>query len=83
MMRFILKALIRFYQYCISPLKPACCRFTPSCSEYALEAISMHGACKGSIMAFLRLIRCQPLCKGGYDPVPAVWPCPKPKSEMN
>lgn len=83
MMRYIFTALIRFYQYCISPLKPGCCRFTPSCSEYALEAIAKHGALKGSLLAFLRLIRCQPLCRGGYDPVPEIWPSPKPKSEMN
>ena len=63
-------ALIRFYQICISPLKPSCCRFTPTCSQYALEAIEKYGALKGGWMAFKRILRCNPFHKGGYDPVP-------------
>ncbi|MGN0442433.1 MAG: membrane protein insertion efficiency factor YidD [Acutalibacteraceae bacterium] len=62
--------LIRFYQKNISPRKKPCCRFTPSCSQYAVEAISMYGAFKGSLMALWRILRCNPFCKGGYDPVP-------------
>ena len=69
-MRKLLIRLIRFYQKGISPTKPPCCRFTPTCSAYALEAIEVHGAFKGSFMALSRILRCNPLCKGGYDPVP-------------
>jgi len=62
-------SLVMWYQKYISPLKKPCCRFYPSCSGYALEAIQKHGAFKGSLMAFWRILRCNPLCKGGYDPV--------------
>ena len=62
--------LIRFYQRNISPLKQPCCRFIPTCSQYALEAVEKYGALKGSWLALRRLLRCHPLCKGGYDPVP-------------
>lgn len=62
--------LIRFYRRNISPLKQPCCRFIPTCSEYALEAVEKYGALKGSWLALRRLLRCHPLCKGGYDPVP-------------
>ena len=62
--------LIRFYLRHISPLKQPCCRFIPTCSQYALEAIEKYGALKGSWLALRRLLRCHPLCKGGYDPVP-------------
>ncbi|HJU76169.1 MAG TPA: membrane protein insertion efficiency factor YidD [Gemmatimonadaceae bacterium] len=61
---------IRAYQVIIGPLLPASCRFHPSCSEYALEAIGKYGALRGSWLAAKRIVRCQPLCKGGYDPVP-------------
>lgn len=61
---------IKFYRKRISPLKKPCCRFTPSCSEYALEAIQTHGALKGLYLSIKRIIRCNPFCKGGYDPVP-------------
>ena len=63
-------ALIRFYQRQISPLFPPCCRFTPTCSQYALEAIQVHGAAKGVFLALKRILRCNPLFPGGYDPVP-------------
>lgn len=66
----ILIKLIRFYKKCISPFKPACCRFTPTCSEYAIEAIKVHGSLKGTALAIYRVLRCNPLCRGGYDPVP-------------
>ena len=62
--------LIRFYQKCISPLFPPCCRFTPTCSAYALEALKVHGFLHGSYLTIKRICRCNPWCKGGYDPVP-------------
>lgn len=62
--------LIRFYQKNISPRKKPCCRFIPTCSQYAYEAVSIHGAFKGSMMALWRILRCNPLFAGGYDPVP-------------
>ena len=69
MKKFMLAA-IRFYQRNISPSRPACCRFIPTCSQYALEAIQKYGALKGGWMAFRRILRCNPFHKGGYDPVP-------------
>jgi len=63
-------ALVRFYQKCISPLKKPCCRFTPTCSEYAIEAFRKHGALKGLYLSIKRILRCNPFSKGGYDPVP-------------
>ena len=63
--------LIRFYQVCLSPLKGGpSCRFTPTCSQYALEAIEKYGALKGGWLALKRILRCHPFHKGGYDPVP-------------
>lgn len=67
---FIPVLLIRFYQRCISPLTPPSCRFTPTCSQYALEALRKHGLIKGSWLAFKRIIRCHPWGGSGYDPVP-------------
>ncbi|MBP1587884.1 MAG: membrane protein insertion efficiency factor YidD [Clostridia bacterium] len=61
--------MIRFYQRFISPMKAPCCRFYPSCSQYAAEAIRKHGAVKGSGMAAWRILRCNPFGKSGYDPV--------------
>ena len=61
---------IRFYQLCISPLFPPCCRFTPTCSQYALQAIMRHGVIKGSWLALRRILRCHPWGGSGYDPVP-------------
>jgi len=61
--------LIRFYQKFISPLKPRTCRFYPTCSEYALQAIRQYGFWKGSIKAFVRIMKCHPFHPGGYDPV--------------
>ncbi len=63
---------IRFYQKRISPLRTPCCRFIPSCSQYALEAVEKYGAAKGGALALKRLSRCHPFYKGGkiYDPVP-------------
>ena len=60
----------RFYKCCISPLMPHCCRFYPSCSTYAIEAIERHGPIKGLWLAIKRLLRCHPGNPGGFDPVP-------------
>ena len=62
--------LVKFYQLCISPFTPPSCRFTPTCSQYAIEAIEIHGVFKGSLLAVRRILRCNPFFKGGYDPVP-------------
>lgn len=62
--------LIRFYQVCISPYKPASCRFTPTCSSYALEAFRKHGPIKGLYLSVRRILRCHPWGGSGYDPVP-------------
>ncbi len=70
-MKKLLLALIRFYQRAISPYRPACCRFTPTCSAYAMEAITKYGAAKGGWLALRRFLRCHPFYKGDYyDPVP-------------
>lgn len=61
---------IRFYQRCVSPMLPPACRFTPTCSQYAIEAISKYGALKGSYLAIRRILRCHPWGGSGYDPVP-------------
>lgn len=68
-MNFVLVSLIRGYQALISPLLPPSCRFTPTCSEYAIEAIKKHGALRGTYLAARRLLRCHPFHPGGYDPV--------------
>ena len=69
-MKKLLIKLISFYQAHISPHKKACCRYYPTCSQYAKEAIEIHGAAKGSLLAIWRLLRCNPLFKGGIDFVP-------------
>lgn len=69
-MKRIFKVLIRFYQTAISPYRPACCIYIPTCSQYALEAIEKYGALKGGYLALRRFLRCNPFHKGGYDPVP-------------
>ena len=66
----LMMALVRFYRACISPLLPRCCRFTPTCSQYALEALGKHGFWKGTGLAIWRILRCNPFNPGGYDPVP-------------
>lgn len=70
MMKGVLLSMIRFYRLFISPFKSPCCRFIPTCSEYALEAIQKYGAIKGSWLAVKRILKCHPFHKGGYDPVP-------------
>jgi putative membrane protein insertion efficiency factor len=62
--------LIGLYKRFLSPLLPPACRFEPTCSIYAMEAISQHGFFRGGWLAFRRLMRCNPLCPGGHDPVP-------------
>lgn len=69
-MKKLMIALVRMYQRYISPLHRPCCRFTPTCSAYAVEAIETYGAFKGSLLSIWRILRCNPFCKGGYDPVP-------------
>lgn len=68
-MKFLLVKSLKFYKSAISPFLPAACRFTPTCSEYAAEAIQKHGALRGSLMAAWRVCRCQPFARGGFDPV--------------
>lgn len=72
-MKGLLLALIRFYRANISPLRPPCCRFIPTCSAYALEAVEKYGAWKGGFLALRRILKCQPFHKQvsiEYDPVP-------------
>lgn len=69
-MKKVLIFLIKIYQRYLSPLKTTKCPYTPSCSQYGLEAIEKHGAVKGGFLALWRIIRCNPFSKGGYDPVP-------------
>lgn len=70
MLKSIFLGMIKLYRNYISPLKPPCCRFFPTCSEYAALAIEKYGAAYGGYLAFRRILRCNPFCKGGYDPVP-------------
>lgn len=69
-MRTLLVLLVRGYQVSLSPLLPASCRYFPSCSAYAIEALERHGALRGSWLAIKRIARCHPFKPGGYDPVP-------------
>lgn len=62
--------LIRRYQRYVSPMLPSACRFEPTCSEYGYQAIEKYGIMRGGAMAVWRVLRCNPFCKGGYDPVP-------------
>ena len=68
-MKKFLIAVVMLYRRYISPLKKPCCRFYPTCSAYAVEAIEKKGALRGSLMAIRRILRCNPFSKGGYDPV--------------
>ena len=69
-MKHLMIWLIRLYKKFISPLKPPCCRFTPTCSTYAIEAFQKRGFFVGLILTIGRILRCNPFSKGGYDPVP-------------
>ncbi len=69
-MKKILLFFLKAYKKVISPILPPSCRFTPTCSEYAMEAITRFGAIRGTLLGAYRLLRCNPFCRGGYDPVP-------------
>lgn len=79
-MKTFLIGLIRAYQLTLSPYIGQHCRFTPSCSRYATEAIEVHGPWRGSWLAAKRIGRCHPFCEGGLDPVPEPAPKPAPKT---
>ena len=69
-MKAVMAYALRGYKRWISPLLPNACRFVPTCSEYALEAVERHGALRGTWLAFTRVLRCHPFARAGYDPVP-------------
>ncbi len=69
---WLLLAVIRAYQVILTPLAPSACKFYPTCSRYAAEAIAKHGALRGMRLAAARLLRCRPFTRGGYDPVPEI-----------
>lgn len=69
-MKYILISLVKFYRAAVSPYRRPCCRYYPTCSQYALEALEKYGALRGGWLAFRRILRCNPLHQGGYDPVP-------------
>jgi putative membrane protein insertion efficiency factor len=82
-MRTLLILLVRGYQVALSPLLPASCRYHPTCSAYAIEALQRHGARRGSWLTVRRILRCHPFAVGGFDPVPDVHtdhPSPTPRS---
>ncbi len=68
-MKRILICIIKLYRKFVSPLKKPCCRFYPTCSSYALQAVEKYGAVKGSCLAFRRILKCHPFNPGGYDPL--------------
>jgi putative membrane protein insertion efficiency factor len=68
-MKFLILSFLQLYKTLVSPFLPPACRFQPTCSVYTAEAVEKYGALKGSWMGFKRILRCQPFCKGGYDPV--------------
>lgn len=68
----VLKLLVRLYQLTLGTVLPSACRYQPTCSNYALEALRLHGAGRGSLLALRRLLRCNPFFVGGFDPVPPV-----------
>ena len=78
-MKHLMIWLIRLYRKFISPIKPPCCRFTPTCSAYAIEAFTKRGFFVGFGLTVWRILRCNPFSKGGYDPVPD----PRPKRHKN
>ena len=69
-MKYLALGLLRLYKFVLSPLLPAACRYQPTCSDYAREAVERHGALRGTVLAARRLARCHPFREGGYDPVP-------------
>jgi len=83
MMKTLLIGLIRLYQLVLSPWIGHQCRFTPSCSHYAIAAIQTHGARKGAWLGLRRIARCHPFCQGGNDPVPDVHAHAKPQAKLH
>ncbi len=79
-MKRLLIFLVRFYQKYLSGLKSPCCRFYPTCSAYALQALERFGALKGGILSIWRILRCNPFCAGGIDPVPETFRLPRWRS---
>lgn len=69
LLEYFFVALVRAYQICISPFLGPCCRYYPTCSEYAITAIRRYGPFRGTLMGMMRILRCHPLHAGGYDPV--------------
>lgn len=69
-MKKLLLAALRFYKSQISPALPPACRYSPTCSEYAMQAVERYGAVRGSLLAIRRVLSCNPFARGGYDPVP-------------
>lgn len=67
--QFVVLQLLRAYKWAVSPMLPPSCRYVPTCSEYAMEAVERYGAIRGGWMGLIRLLRCHPFVKGGYDPV--------------
>lgn len=67
--KLVVLQLLRAYKWAISPLFPPACRYVPTCSEYAMEAVERYGALRGGLLAIGRLLRCHPFTRGGYDPV--------------
>jgi putative membrane protein insertion efficiency factor len=68
-MRYLVLDFLQLYKTFLSPFLPSACRFTPTCSEYAAQAVEKHGAIRGTWLGTKRILRCQPFCKGGFDPV--------------
>jgi len=71
--RRLLVGMVRLYQRTISRVLPPSCRFVPSCSSYMIQAVERHGALRGVLLGAWRILRCNPFCRGGYDPVPDSW----------
>jgi putative membrane protein insertion efficiency factor len=69
-MKTVLEQILKAYKRLVSPLLPPACRYVPTCSEYAAEAVARHGVVRGTMLACWRLLRCNPLARGGFDPVP-------------
>ncbi|HLI62152.1 MAG TPA: membrane protein insertion efficiency factor YidD [Terriglobales bacterium] len=69
-MKAVVQFILRMYKRLVSPMLPHCCRFVPTCSEYAMEAVEQQGVLRGGLLAIARLLRCHPLARAGYDPVP-------------
>ncbi|MHB1668531.1 membrane protein insertion efficiency factor YidD [Thiomonas sp.] len=72
-MRRLLMLLVRGYQLLLSPWVGGQCRFTPTCSQYTLDALRQHGSARGSYLGMMRIVRCNPWCEGGHDPAPRVF----------